>query len=111
VYLVFYDNLKAACKAKGISPSALALSLGMSKANVTKWKQGQLPSTGTLQRISEGLDVTTDFLLYGETKKEPAEQADGQNGLDVGFVNDFLSLSDNQKKMVSALVKELSEKG
>lgn len=107
---MFYDNLKAACKAKGISPSALALSLGMSKANVTKWKQGQLPSTGTLQKISESLGVSTDFLLYGEGKKRPAEQIDGQNVLDAEFVNDFLSLSDNQKKMVSALVKELSEK-
>lgn len=69
---MFYDNLKAACKAKGISPSALALSLGMSKDNVTKWKQGQLPSTGTLQKISESLGVSTDFLLYGEDKKRPA---------------------------------------
>lgn len=73
--MVFFDNLKAACRANKTSPSALVLSFGMSKANVTNWKNGGLPSPDVLLKIADALGVSVDYLLGNEQKK-PATKSD-----------------------------------
>lgn len=83
---MFFDNLKFACKEKGTSPSAIALSLGMSKSNVTNWRNGQLPSVDVLLKISKELDVSIDCLLgINETKKD----AVSANTDDIDEINEF----------------------
>ena len=65
-----FNNFKVACAAKGTSPTALVTKLGLSSGNVTSWKKGGNPSIEILTKIADELDVTTDYLLGSEPKKE-----------------------------------------
>lgn len=68
---MFFEQLKKACDKKKTNPTALVLKLKMSKGNVTRWKSGVIPNGEILNRISEELEVTTDYLLGKE--KAPAD--------------------------------------
>lgn len=59
----FYENFCSACKQKGISPSALLISLGKSKSTITNWKNGKMPSIEIIPDIAKALDVSADYLL------------------------------------------------
>lgn len=60
---MFYDQLKKACREKGTSPCALALAAGMSKSNVTNWKNGQAPKLDTIIKLADRLGVDPRDLL------------------------------------------------
>ena len=42
---MFYELLKEVCKKKHTTPSAVCVALGMSKSNVTAWKEGRIPTS------------------------------------------------------------------
>lgn len=65
-----FNKFRTACAAKGTSPTALVTKLGLSSGNVTSWKNGGNPSIEILTKIAGELDVTTDYLLGAEQKKE-----------------------------------------
>jgi transcriptional regulator with XRE-family HTH domain len=67
---LFYETLKEVCKKKKTSPSAVCLALGMSKSNVTDWKNGRSPKLETVVKIAEHLGVTPAKLI----PKKPAEE-------------------------------------
>lgn len=60
---MFYDNLKEICTKKKTSPCAVCMALGMSKANVTAWKNGRSPNLDTLQKIAAHLGVNPARLI------------------------------------------------
>lgn len=60
---MFYDQLVKVCKASGTSPSATALSVGMSKSNVTQWKRGQSPTLSTVSKLAQKLGVPIAVLI------------------------------------------------
>lgn len=60
---MFYERFTALCKAKGVSPSAVAESIGINRTNVSFWKKGSMPSSGNLQKLADYFDVPTDYLL------------------------------------------------
>ena len=60
---MFYDQFKRVCEEKKKSPSTVALAVGMSKANVTNWKNGASPKLNTLQRLADELEVPVSALL------------------------------------------------
>ena len=66
---MFYDKLKKACRDKGTSPTALVVGMGMSRGNVTFWKNSQLPSVDVLMKLASILGVSIDYLLEKEQKK------------------------------------------
>lgn len=52
---------------KNLKPSYVADSLGISRSNLTRWKQKEyIPSTEHIIALSEFFNVTTDWLLIGK---------------------------------------------
>lgn len=59
---MFYDKLVALCKENGVSPSAVAEGIGLSRAAVTKWKnEKSSPNMKTLVKLAEYFGVSTDY--------------------------------------------------
>lgn len=63
---MFYNKLKELCEKEGISVTNLVVSLGISKSNVTNWKNGVSPNLNILKEISERFSVSIDYLLGSE---------------------------------------------
>lgn len=57
---IAFDRL---CKEKGITATALALKLGLSKGNTSSWKKGGNPSAEVLMKLADELNCTVDTLL------------------------------------------------
>lgn len=60
---MFYDQFIELCVRKGISPSRAAVEMGINKSSVTMWKNGSIPSTPTLNKLSNYFGVSVDYLL------------------------------------------------
>ena len=60
---MFYEALKNVCAERNTSPSAVCLALGMSKSNVTEWKNGRSPKLDTVVQIAEHLGVSPTELI------------------------------------------------
>ena len=60
---MFFDRLKNECDELNTSPSAIALKIGISKANVTNWKNGSVPSRKIAAKLAGELNVSADYLL------------------------------------------------
>lgn len=69
---MFYDNYLRLCNRRGVSASAAAQEMGLSRAAVTGWAQGNTPRDSTLRRIADYFDVTVDELK--EDKEKPADE-------------------------------------
>ena len=55
---MFYETLKQVCAENNTSPSAVCDALGMSRSNITKWKEGRSPKLDAVIQISEHLGVS-----------------------------------------------------
>ena len=81
---MFYDNFVKACNLHNKAPSAVAIDIGISKATVTGWKNGSMPSDATLRKLADYFGVSPEELT-GSTgpaqKKAPADvsNSDTQN--------------------------------
>lgn len=73
---MFYDNFCKLCKGKNLKPTNVALEIGVSRATATKWKNGSIPSGDSLIKLADYFDVSVDYLLSDDTKKETAEIID-----------------------------------
>ena len=60
---MFYETLKEICEKKKTSPSAVCIALGMSKSNVTNWKNGQYPRLDTVIEIANHLSINPAKLI------------------------------------------------
>lgn len=67
---MFYETLKEVCMKKKTSPSAVCDALGMSRSNVTEWKNGRSPKLGTVVKIAEHLDVSPMKLIPKKSTEE-----------------------------------------
>lgn len=61
-----FEAFKTRCKEKGYSASSLVTELGISKSNITNWRNGGNPSYEMLIKISQKLECTVGFLLGTE---------------------------------------------
>lgn len=66
---MFFEQLKKACKMRNTNVTSVALQLNISKSNVTNWKNGTVPNCDVVVRLSELLNVSTDYLLKGIEEK------------------------------------------
>lgn len=78
---MFYDNLLNLCKEKHISLTHLVTKeIKMSVSNVTKWKEGKVPKSDTVQKIANYFGVSVDYLLgneqFDKKEKSPATKAE-----------------------------------
>ena len=63
---MFYENYLRLCNDRGITPSAAAVDMGLTKAANTKWAAGKTPRDATLKKIADYFEVTIPYLI-GET--------------------------------------------
>lgn len=68
---MFYARLRELCKRKGMTPTGLALTLGLSNATAAKWKKGSIPNGVTLQKIAAFFGVSTGYLLGENVYQRP----------------------------------------
>ena len=73
---MFYDQLIKLCNERGIKPTPLVKSLGMSTGSIKNWKDGTLPNGEALMRFSEFFDVSIDYLVYGKNKEKEISAED-----------------------------------
>ena len=59
----FFERFQELCKQKNTSPCAVVTSLGMSKSNVTGWKNGSSPTVETAVKIAKILQVSISDLI------------------------------------------------
>ena len=60
---MFYEQLKEVCRKKHTTPTAVCVALGMSRSNVTNWKNGRPPRLDVVMRIAEHLNVSVTRLI------------------------------------------------
>lgn len=67
---MFYETLKKVCAKKKTSPSAVCDALGMSRSNVTEWKNGRSPKLETVMQIADHLGVSPMKLIPKKSTEE-----------------------------------------
>lgn len=70
---MFYDNYLKLCNSVGKSPSAVAITIGIEKSTVTRWKKGGKPVDATTLKIADYFGVSVDYLLNGDGDDEWTE--------------------------------------
>ena len=68
---MFFEQLKRICKMRGTTPTALVCRLGLSRSNVTYWKNGSNPKADVLQKLANELNVPVSA-FFGELPEEQA---------------------------------------
>lgn len=100
---MFYDRLREICKAKGTTVSKMLTDLKMSTSSTGSWKKGMLPRGEVLKLISKHLDVSVDYLLFGETSYKPISNEEKL------LLEKYRQLSDFDKGKISERIDFLLE--
>ncbi|MBP0976574.1 MAG: hypothetical protein J6P89_00125 [Oscillospiraceae bacterium] len=82
---MFWDQFIKLCNDNHTRPNPVAKELGFSSGVVTKWKNGSLPQTDALMKISQHFKVSVDYLLYGENN---SSEVSVQNNPDMILITD-----------------------
>lgn len=68
---MFYERLKKLCDERGLALTNVVVNeLHMSRGNLSRWKNGNVPKGDTLSALAEYFGVSTDYLLGTDTLKE-----------------------------------------
>lgn len=105
---MFFEQLSRACELHDTSVTAVAAKLGISKSNVTNWKNGTMPNSDVVVRLSELLDVSTDYLLLGKEETAISNSnvgAVGNNSNGVVTINE--SAASSQKGSTDEINSEV----
>ena len=92
---VFYRNFLALCARDGITPSAAANRIGLSRAAATGWKNGKDPSDVTITKLAEEFGVSFETLA-GRKKETPTIPSDG--GVDERMNSVWDQLTESEKE-------------
>ncbi|MEN2765795.1 helix-turn-helix domain-containing protein [Ornithinibacillus xuwenensis] len=91
----FSSRLTSLRKNRGLSRDDLAEKLGVSYSTISKYESGSRePDFGTLQKISDIFDVTTDYLIG---KSNNTNTSDNNNNPNRAFHN-FEEISEQEKE-------------
>lgn len=105
---MFFEQLKKACQMRNTSVTAVTLQLNISKSNVTNWKNGTIPNGDVVIRLSELLDVTTDFLLKGTDEQSVFNNTiSNSNNVEVNSIKNENTYNSAEKKELSEITQEL----
>lgn len=76
-------RLRALCKAKGTSFPKLEASFGWGNGTIGKWKYAKnLPPIDKLQMLADALNVSVNYIVYGENENKPVPTEDEPLSLD-----------------------------
>ncbi|MDO5149680.1 MAG: helix-turn-helix transcriptional regulator [Oscillospiraceae bacterium] len=117
---MFWDQFIKLCTELNTKPNPVAKELGISSGILTKWKNGSLPSTDALLKISEYFNVSIDYLL-GRTEQKNTSMNNGsvinsgsnnniQNGNNIiNSNNNNIAQSDNNQKSLDETSVQVAE--
>jgi len=80
-FLVFYDNLKAECDRQGLKITPFVEECGGNRGSLSGWKKGASPNSDIVMKIAVRLNVSTDYLLFGEKKEMQTEITESEQRL------------------------------
>ena len=60
---MFFDKYEKLCKEIGKTPTGVAVELGIGRATVSYWRNGNTPKQEILNKIAEYFDVSVDYLI------------------------------------------------
>ena len=69
---MIYRTIKAICKKRGISVSAVEKEAGLGSGTICKWSESS-PTIGSLQAVAKVLECTVDELLSEDTPEAAGE--------------------------------------
>jgi len=103
---MFYNQVSILCKRNKISISKMATTIGLSKSNVTRWKEGVVPKSDTVQKIADYFNVTTDYLLTGsDTPAPPPADKPLFTAEDIELLLKIKNLPPTERKEVESFVQ------
>lgn len=82
---MFKEQFIKLCNEKGVAPTVVCQSIGLSNAVFSKWGDESIPRRATLQKLADYFGVSVDYLLGNAEKEKPSEE--GSDGEDVVVVN------------------------
>lgn len=110
---MFYERLKKLCDERGLALTNVVVNeLHMSRGNLSRWKNGNVPKGDTLSTLAEYFGVSTDYLLgTAELKEDCLATLDNQvlslTAEEVRLVLKYRALDDEGRTMVeSTLIQE-----
>ena len=101
---MFKENFIRLCNEKGIAPTVVCTSVGLSDAAFSKWTETSVPRRATLMRIADYFGVTVDDLL-ADSAPTPIEEA--MNKL-TASMQSALNSMEKEKKPILGLNPKLS---
>ncbi len=104
-----YNRITDLCKSKGVSGSRMCLDLGLSKSTLSDIKNGRKKgiSTATAQKMASYLNVSVDYLLGEETKKEQPTEFDGLSEKRKALMQFAMSVPDDKADMILQVMKTI----
>lgn len=70
---MFCDNLKEECERQGHKITPTVQQCGGKVGSIGGWKNGASPNSDIVMKLATRLNVSTDFLLFGENISETTE--------------------------------------
>ena len=89
--MTFYETYIARCQEAGISPSAAAEAAGISRASVSRWKRGSLPSDVKIASVAKALGLSLKQFWADESggwNDTPAQTVRGELMLKVSEMDE-----------------------
>ena len=110
---MFFEQLKIRCKEVGTSPTALIIKVGLSRGNLTNWKNGTVPSGKILSELATELDCSVDYLLGNTDSPNPTitDLPTELTGARVAFHDGaFDGLDEDDIEMLKQMARVMREK-
>ena len=109
---MFYDNLVKACAGKGVKLTPLVQRLGMSRGNISNWKNGTVPGGDVIAKLAAALDTTVGNLLGIENENTPAAPKNSKGkwipvlgrvaaGIPIEAIEDIIDYEEISEKMAA----------
>ena len=108
--MCFFNNLKQCRLNKNLSQKELAESIGVAPSTYSLYESGKRePDVEKIKLLSEILDVTADYLLFGNVVLKYLDNVDGQEDAYNSILNSPI-LTENENYLLNTF-RMLSEQG
>ena len=71
---MFYERFVQICKNRGVKPTPVLKSLGISPGNMARWQTGASINSATLQKIADHFEVSIDYFLSDDLTDEDLQR-------------------------------------
>lgn len=107
---MFKEKFIKLCNQRGVAPTVVCQSIGLSGAAFSKWTEDSVPRRATLQKFADYFGITVDELLSDDTNiKKPSSKIEKGNALpDILYRYDELS-ADKQQEVVAFMEFKLAQ--